>query len=286
MPSGYFVSNRKDKSRKAKEVPLPVSKVDFSRLSLSSPHASSSSTQSSASPISPFQPPRHRQYDRPQLSLLVPPCEATVSAVPCKSAGLVHPHQDPCLVPNLYHGSGRPGRNGSGPRAITKAPTYDYNFPGPYAPRSGGGSGDGSSSDLYSSSPSPSPGLSPASSGLSPVDRLDELVLNPNGGTLHQPATARSNNGYSHLGARKQTGTSGSPIVYRKSCTPFSNASNGSTASVSPTTGNNVVFLPSIIDTVARVGEDLLIENVEGSTRMVEDEKQLQKLNTSLAHLF
>ena len=67
---------------------------------------------------------------------------------------------------------------------------------------------------------------------------------------------------------------------------PFSNPSNGSTASISPTTGNNVVFLPSIIDTVACVGEDLLIENVKGSMCMVEDEKQLQKLNTSLAHLF
>ncbi len=129
--------------------------------------------------------------------------------------------------------------------------------------------------------------LLPTSSGLSPVDCLDKLVLNLNSDTLHQPATAYSNNSYSHLGAHKQTGTSGSPIIYHKSCTPFSNPSNGSTASISPTTGNNVVFLLSIIiDTVACVSEDLLIENVEGSMCMVEDEKQLQKLNTSLTHLF
>ncbi len=46
-----------------------------------------------------------------------------------------------------------------------------------------------------------------------------------------------------------------------------------------------MVLLLSIIDKVAHVSEDLLIENVEGSMCMVEDEKQLQKLNTSLSHL-
>lgn len=289
MPPGYFVSNRKDKSRKAKEVPPRVPKFDFSQFpTLSSPYASSSGT--SASLVSPVQAPRHRQYIRPQLELQLPPYEATVSALPCKSAGPVHHHhQDACVAPNPYQGSMLPGH-----RMITKAPSYDFrNCPGPHAPRSGGGSGDGSSSDIYSSSPSPSPGLSPASSGLSPVDRLDEPALNPNGGTLHHPVTSHHHNGYHHPVARKQTGASSSTI-YRKSCTPFSDTSNGSTTSshpVSPVTGNSVVILPAIIaplraDTVGGAGEDILIENPEGSARMVEDEKQLQKLNPSLAHLF
>ncbi|KAF8329566.1 uncharacterized protein EI90DRAFT_1412265 [Cantharellus anzutake] len=231
MPQGYFVSNRKDKSRKAKEVPPPVQQIAFNHPSPSptSSHVPSSGIPTSVPLLSPIQTSAHQHpHHRPQLSVSVP-------TTPHDSAGAGYP------------------RFGQEPYA-----TSSYrDIPGPHAHRSGGGCGDESSSDIYSSSPSPSPGLSPASSGLSQDDRHDEPALIPNGGALH-PSTAHHQNGIQH---------------YYPGALPLS---------------RNSVILPSIASLRVRItrGEQVLIDEVEGSARLGEDEKQLQKLNPTLSQLF
>ena len=262
MAHGYFVSSRKDKSRKVKEIPPPVKPISYSitrRLS------SSASPHSTPSIIQVHQPQPH-----PSRS------PAIVSPVP---SVLTEPHYAPSFqrsgkLNNVHASTARPRLSVSVPNVngqrmdqgmpfhgyeptlsrhtdpvpfiFAKVLAQDYHhLPGPMAMdviRDGGGKPE---DYYYCSSPS-SPGLSPDSSGSSPIERVDEPVWNPFAGHVHVDVE------------RQQ--------VYRKSLVS--------------------VTLPSLAE--MDLGDVNVTRSLAflGPVRLPEDEKALQKLSGYWSKLF
>ncbi|KAF9511093.1 hypothetical protein BS47DRAFT_1347114 [Hydnum rufescens UP504] len=198
MAHGYFVSSRKDKSRKVKEIPPPVKTVPYSiKYGLNSPTSPMSAppiiqvhqAHASRSPTIPTSP-NHNVLTEPHYT---PPFQhsgkltRTPVTRPQLSVSVLSPkgrHQDQGRPP--WFSGNDPVRADDSrpapPKIYAKVFAHDYHhLPGPEDVIRDGGGVHG----CYSSpSPSSPGGLSPVSSDYSPFGGSDELVMIPLGGRI------------------------------------------------------------------------------------------------------